>query len=190
MAGWATTFVSTAPEELSEAFAKSVKAAVTTEIKEEEIKNHMLKDQSLVQAQLSTEQANVVASSFKDYAIAMRAEMMASVRKEMGLGMEVEIKPKKVEQEAAGQRAKSSREPMDTTEKIGSNKRAGGEVSKDDEEARKKQDVSRTASEEQFHAAQDAAFAAGAQQQQQQQQQHGAVPEAQAPPASLLEEDY
>ena len=101
MAGWATTFVSTAPEELSEALVKSVKAAVTIEVKEEEIKNHMMKDQSLVQAQLSTEQANVVASSFKDYATAMRAEMMASVRKEMGLGTEVETKPKKEEPEAA-----------------------------------------------------------------------------------------
>jgi len=167
MAGWATTFVDTAPEELSEAFAKSVKAAVTIEIKEEEIKNHMQNDQSLVQAQLSQEQANVVALSFKDYALAMRAEMMASVRKEMGLGMEVESKAKKEEQEAAGKNAGSSRQPMDTTERSGPTKRAGGDVSKDDEEARKKQDVSWTASEEQFHMAQDAAYAAGAQHRQQ-----------------------
>ena len=188
MAAWATTFASTAPEELSEAFAKSVKTAVTTEIKEEEIKIHMLKDPTLVQAQLSTEQANVVAASFKDYALAMRAEMMASVRKEMGLGTEAETKPKKVEQ--AEQRAKSSREPMDTSEKNGTNKRPGGEVSKDDEEAKKKQDVSRIEGEDQHSAAQGAVSAATAQQQQQQQlQQHGVVPLVQAPPASLLEDD-
>jgi hypothetical protein len=92
MAEWATTFVSTAPEEVTETFASTVEAAVDTEVKEEQIKNHLLQDQSVVLVGLTEHQAKVVTTSFKGLAETMQAEMLATLRKELGLGVKEAVR--------------------------------------------------------------------------------------------------
>ena len=153
MAEWATTFVSIAPEVITEVFASIVEAAVDTEVKEEQIKNHLLQDQSVVQAGLTENQAKVVTASFKGLAETMKGEMLAMLRKELGLGAKEAVKKEEEEGGAytnvpkggckAGQASSGSRRRADadsiiddSTERTGAAKRAGGDISKDEQQAR------------------------------------------------------
>jgi hypothetical protein len=163
MAGWATTFVNTAPEEVAEAFASNVKAAVdVTEVKEEQITQHMLQDKNVCDAGLTETQAKVVTTSMKSLVDTMRAEMQAMIRKEMGLQTKeqreakLEEKEKEAEQDEAGRfrtvpkggckagqggagpsrRADANAMVNDLTGRTAAEKRPGSDITKDEQQAR------------------------------------------------------
>ena len=155
-----TTFVNSAPEEVTEAILNSVGAAVDTEVKEENFRSHMLHDQNIVAAGLTEEQAQAVTTSFKSFAETMQTQMLAYLKKEMGLTAK-EVKTEEKEEEAdkctevgkggrkAGQAGESSKRRAnadtiidDTTERPPQQKRgAAEEVAYEDAQARKQQAI-------------------------------------------------
>ena len=180
MAEWATTFVSTAPEEITEAFASTVEAAVDTEVKEEQIKEHLLKDQNVVEAKLTVDQARIVSASFKGLAETMRGEMLTMLRKELGLGAKEAAKKEEEEgggaytevpkggcKAGAGQASTGPRRRADVNtivndlpDRTGAAKRAGDDI--DDQQPRKQQDISAVIGEKAAAVAGTAAAAAAA----------------------------
>ena len=137
----------------------SVGAAVDTEVKEENFRSHMLNDQNIAAAGLTDVQAQAVTTSFKSFADTMQTQMLAYLKKEMGLTAKQEVKTEEKEEEAdkhtevgkggrkAGQAGESSKRRAnadtivdDTTERPPQQKRgAAEEVAYEDAQARKQQ---------------------------------------------------